>query len=157
MQTNFRNSTGTQSCGKQWTYGALNIFELFICKYDHLNNTRCAILRVTLNFIKVRHLIYLYIYKFYNYIHGKYIWNRSVMLTNNACFMKRNIVVKHMTRKVYAIMKNIVASTTLDTWNLLIQEFTDNLLLQTYASVALICGKWSKQEDTMEWRDVVSV
>jgi len=54
-----------------------------------------AILRVPLNLINVRHLIYLYIYKFYNYIHGKYIWNRSVMLTNNACFMKRNIAVKH--------------------------------------------------------------
>ena len=33
------------------------------------------------------------------------------MLTNNACFMKRNIVVKNVTGKVYAITKNIVAST----------------------------------------------
>jgi len=113
MQTNFRNSTGTRSRGKQWKYRALNIFELSICKYDLLNNTRRSILRVPLNFINVRHLIYLYIYKFYNYIHGKYIWNRFVMLTNNhACFMKRNIVVKHtMTRKVYAITKSIMAST----------------------------------------------
>ena len=98
MQKNFRNNTGTPCCGKQWTHGALNIFELSICKYDHFNNTRCSILRVPLIFINVRHLIYLYIYKFYNYIHGKYIWNRSVMLTHNACFMKRNIGVKHMTR-----------------------------------------------------------
>ena len=34
----------------------------------------------------------------------------SCMLTNNACFIKRNIVVKHITRKVYAITKNIVSS-----------------------------------------------
>ena len=111
MQTNFRNSTGTRSRGKQWTYRALHIFELCVCEYDHLNSTRCADLRVSLNFINVRHLIYLYNIKFYNYIHGKYIWNRSVMLTNNACFVKRNIKVKNITRKVYAITKNIVAST----------------------------------------------
>ena len=48
-------------------------FELSICKYDHLNNTRRYILRVPLIFINVRHLIYLYIYKFYNFILGKYI------------------------------------------------------------------------------------
>ena len=92
-------STGTRSRGKQWTYGALSIFELSLCKYDHLNNTRHSILKASLIFTHVRHLIYLYIYKIYNYIHGKYIWNRSVMLKNNACFMKRNIGVKHMTRK----------------------------------------------------------
>ena len=33
------------------------------------------------------------------------------MLTNNACFVKRNIKVKNIARKVYAITKNIVAST----------------------------------------------
>ena len=32
-------------------------------------------------------------------------------MANNACFVKRNIVVKYMTRKVYAMTKNIVAST----------------------------------------------
>ena len=72
--------------------------------------TRPAILRVPLNFINVRHLIYLYMCKFYNYIHGKYIWNRSVMLTNSACFVKINIKVKNITRKVYAMTKKIVAS-----------------------------------------------
>ena len=39
MQTNFRNSAGTRSHGRQWTHGALNIFELSRCKYDHLKNT----------------------------------------------------------------------------------------------------------------------
>ena len=76
---------------------------LAICEYDHLNNNRCSILRVPLIFTNVQHMIYLNIYKFYNYIHGKYIWNRSVMLTNNACLWQE--------RKVYAIMKNSVAST----------------------------------------------
>ena len=90
---------------------AWNIFELSICKYDHLNNTKPAILRVPLNFRNVRQLIYLHIYKFDYYINGKYIWNHSVMWTNKTCFVKRNIIVKHMTRKVYAITKNSVAST----------------------------------------------
>ena len=52
MQILFRNSTGTRSCGKQRTYCALNIFELSICKYDHFNNTRQAILRVPLKIYK---------------------------------------------------------------------------------------------------------
>ena len=33
------------------------------------------------------------------------------MLTNNARFVKRNIVVKHVTRKVSAMTKNFVALT----------------------------------------------
>ena len=93
-----KNSTGTRSHGKQWTHRALNIFELSVRKYDHLNNTsyqRTCHIESALN---VRHLIYLFIYKVYSYIHGNYIWNRSViMLTNNACVMKRNTVVKHLT------------------------------------------------------------
>jgi len=32
------------------------------------------------------------------------------MLTNNASFVKRNIKVKNITRKVYAITKNILTS-----------------------------------------------
>ena len=35
----------------------------------------------------------------------------SCCLTNNAYFVKRNVIVKHMARKVYTITKNIVAST----------------------------------------------
>ena len=38
-----------------------------------MGNSRRAILRVPLIFINVQHLIYLYIYKFYDYVHGKYI------------------------------------------------------------------------------------
>ena len=34
-----KNSTSTRSHGKQWTYFALNIFELYICECDHLNNS----------------------------------------------------------------------------------------------------------------------
>ena len=30
-----KNSTSTRNHGKQWTYRALNIFELCICEYDH--------------------------------------------------------------------------------------------------------------------------
>ncbi len=57
-----KNSTGTQSRGKQWTYRALNIFELSICKYDHLNNTRRSILRVPMIFYKCTTLdIFIYL------------------------------------------------------------------------------------------------
>ena len=107
MQTNFRNSTGTRSGGKQWTFCALNIFETIGSSQQY----QTLHIESAFEFYKCTSLDNLYIDKFYSYIHGKYNWNHSVMLTNNACFMKRNIVVKHMTRKVYAITKNIVALT----------------------------------------------
>ena len=95
-----KNSSSTRSCGKQWTYYALNI-----SNYLYGNMIISTIPDVpywkSLRLLKMYDTWYIYtFYKFYNYIHGKYICNRSVMLTNNACFMKRNIVVlKHMTRK----------------------------------------------------------
>ena len=106
MQTNFRKNTGTRSRGKQWTYSALSIFELCICEYDHLNHIRCSISRAPLNFIKCITLyIYIYLQILLLYSWPIYFSNRSVTLTNNACcFMKRYVVVKHMTaKKVYAI------------------------------------------------------